>query len=114
MPDSFKRITRASVKHDGSPVRLRIGTDKVLEVWKEGNDYYLVEPERATPGKLRDCEGALPLLNGASVVIGRQELSADCLDLPESISRHHLLIKREFDMVYLFDLHSKNGTYLAG
>ena len=109
---SFKRITRASVKYVDSPVRLRIGTDMVLEVWKEGENYYLVEPGRAKAGKLEDCAGSMPLLNGASVVIGRQEISSECLDLTDSISRHHMLIKREFDMIYLFDLHSKNGTFL--
>lgn len=84
-----------------------------LQIRKDGDDYYLVEPDKAGKGNLSDCKGAIPLLNGANVVIGRQELSSECLDLPDSISRQHLLVKREFDTFYLFDLHSKNGSYLA-
>jgi len=110
----YRKITKASVRVQDQPVYLRIGGDKELEIRKEGDDYYLVEPEQAGEGKLKDCQGTLPLLNGAHVVIGRQELSSECLDLPDSISRQHLLIKREFDMIYLFDLHSKNGSFLAG
>jgi hypothetical protein len=112
-PD-YKKITKASVRCQESPILLRIGGDKELEIRKEGDDYYLVEPEKADEGSLKDCRGAIPLLNGAHVVIGRQEISSECLDLPDSISRQHLLIKREFHMIYLFDLHSKNGTFLAG
>lgn len=116
MPENpeYKRITKASVRYQDSPLYLRIGGDKELEIRKEGDDYYLVEPERVEDGNIKDCQGALPLLNGAHVVIGRQEISSECLDLPDSISRQHLLIKREFDMLYLFDLHSKNGSFLAG
>jgi hypothetical protein len=111
---AYKKITKASVRYQGSPILMRIGGDMELEIRKEGDDFYIVEPEKAESGSLKDCNGAIPLLNGAHVVIGRQELSSECLDLPDSISRQHLLIKREFDMIYLFDLHSKNGSFLAG
>ena len=115
MPDKpeYKKITKATIRYKDSPVHLRIGGDKELEIRKEGDDYYLLEPEKALSASLSDCKGAIPLLNGANVVIGRQELSSECLDLPDSISRQHLLVKREFDTIYLFDLHSKNGSYLA-
>jgi len=111
---AYKKITKASVRYSDSPICLRVGGDMELEIRKEGDDYYLVEPDKAGTGSLSDCRGAIPLLNGAHVVIGRQEISSECLDLPDSISRQHLLIKREFDMIYLFDLHSKNGSFLAG
>ena len=107
----FKKITKASIKYEG-PIYLRVGTDLVLEIRKEGDDYYLLDPAKVGGGKINDCESSLPLLNGAHVVIGRQEMSSECLDLPDSTSRQHMLIKREFDMIYLFDLHSKNGSYL--
>lgn len=111
MPE-YKKISKASVKYV-APVRIRLGADKELLIQKEGDDYYLLELLRADEKPLGKCDGAIPLLNGANVVIGRQELSVECLNLPDSISRQHLLIKREFDTFYLFDLHSKNGTYLG-
>lgn len=108
----YNRISKAAIKYV-APVRLRLGSDKELEIRKEGDDYYLVEPDNAVKDKLCDCDGAVPLLNGAHLVIGRQEISAECLNLPDSISRQHMLIKREFDTFYIFDLHSKNGSFVA-
>ncbi len=109
---NYRKITKASIKYD-SPIFLRLGKDKSLEFRREGDDYFLLEPSIAVAGKLDTCDGAVPLLNGAHLVVGRQEISTECLHLPESISRQHLLIKREFDMIYLFDLHSKNYTFLS-
>jgi hypothetical protein len=112
MSAKFKKITKAAIKYT-APITIRLGPDKILEIHKIKKEFYIIEPERADLNNIDECEGSMPLMDGAVVIIGRKEITVQCFNMPDSLSRHHLLIKLEGQTIYLFDLHSRNSTYLS-
>lgn len=106
-----KRVMRKAITYE-RPIKVQLGAEKTFVIWKDKEDYYLIEPERANTEDLAGSDGTLPIYDGATVVVGRKELTSECFNLPKNISRYHLMIKREQDTFFLFDLHSENGTFI--
>lgn len=64
--------------------------------------------------RLRGGQKGRKLLLGPLTLIGRSPLCDVCLESDEAVSYEHALIRYEEDGYYLYDLGSKNGTYLDG
>ena len=55
----------------------------------------------------------LELMDGAELIVGRSE-PADLVVPDPSVSREHVRLRREGDVVRVFDLGSRNGTWVSG